>query len=130
MAYLQELVHRLGQGEPAALEALHDFIAGIDIRDDAAVLLDQALSPALGMLRKAGAAAQAGPEVVLAGVNLLGSICEARRGAGRFLVMEGALPLVTQSLVDGEGGAGGGLGGGGGWRATAAAGAARRPRPG
>ncbi|KIZ04687.1 hypothetical protein MNEG_3274 [Monoraphidium neglectum] len=91
---LHEVVHRLGQGEARALGALDDLVVGIDIRDDVAVLLDQALSPALGFLRTGSPADKA------AAAALLGNIAEGRRGAATYLVAEGALPLAAELLDD------------------------------
>jgi hypothetical protein len=68
---------------------------GLDVRDDAAVLLDQALTPALGFLRSGA------DDERVAAVSLLGSIAEARRGAAAFLVAEGALATAAAMLVDG-----------------------------
>jgi hypothetical protein len=78
-----------------ALLALEDMLAGLDVRDDMAVLLDQALSPALTFLRSGSASEK------LDAATLLGSICEKRPGAAGFLVAEGALPAVTQLLISG-----------------------------
>eukprot|EP00879_Flechtneria_rotunda_P003385 GHRR01003613.1.p1 GENE.GHRR01003613.1~~GHRR01003613.1.p1 ORF type:complete len:380 (+),score=142.31 GHRR01003613.1:163-1302(+) len=97
LALLRELVHRLLQHEPKALLALEDMLAGLDVRDDMAVLLDQAISPALTLLRSGEA-----NDEKLDAVTLLGSICEKRPGAAAFLVAEGALPAVTQLLVEGD----------------------------
>jgi hypothetical protein len=80
---------------PQALLALEDMLAGLDVRDDMAVLLDQALSPALTFLRSGSGSEK------LDAVTLLGSICEKRPGAAGFLVAEGALPAVTQLLIAG-----------------------------
>lgn len=96
LAALRELVHRLLQHEAKALEALEGMLAGLDVRDDMAVLLDQALSPTLTFLRSGSAAEK------LDAVTLLGSVCEKRPGAAGFLVAEGALPAVAQLLVSGE----------------------------
>jgi hypothetical protein len=63
-----------------------------------AVLLDQALSPALGFLRTGSPADKA------AAAALLGNIAEGRRGAATYLVAEGALPLAAELLVTGKGG--------------------------
>jgi len=63
-----QVVKRLAQGEARALGALDDLLAGLDVRDDAAVLLDQALSPALGFLRTGGA------DEKTAAATLLGTI--------------------------------------------------------
>jgi hypothetical protein len=78
-----------------ALLALEDMLAGLDVRDDMAVLLDQALSPALTFLRNGSGSEK------LDAATLLGSICEKRGGAAGFLVAEGALPAVTQLLTSG-----------------------------
>jgi hypothetical protein len=78
-----------------ALLALEDMLAGLDVRDDMAVLLDQALSPALTFLCSGSASEK------LDAATLLGSICEKRPGAAGFLVAEGALPAVTQLLISG-----------------------------
>lgn len=69
--------------------------AGIDIRDDLAVLLDQAIAPALTLLRTGQEAER------VDAATLLASICEKRPGAAAFLVAEGALPEVTRLLVTG-----------------------------
>eukprot|EP00878_Enallax_costatus_P012657 GHUV01013221.1.p2 GENE.GHUV01013221.1~~GHUV01013221.1.p2 ORF type:complete len:185 (+),score=96.29 GHUV01013221.1:328-882(+) len=58
-----------------------------------AVLLDQAIPPALTLLRTG----QDGERVDAA--TLLASICEKRPGAAAFLVAEGALPAVTKLLT-------------------------------
>lgn len=71
------------------------MLAGLDVRDDMAVLLDQALSPALSFLRSGSGSEK------LDAATLLGSICEKRPGAAGFLVAEGALPAVSQLLVSG-----------------------------
>lgn len=81
-----------------ALLSLEELIAGLDIRDDMAVLLDQALSPTLTFLRSGDEGEK------LDAVTLLGSICEKRSGAAAFLVAEGALPAVAQLLIAGEAG--------------------------
>lgn len=78
-----------------ALLALEDMLAGLDVRDDMAVLLDQALPPALSFLHNGSGSEK------LDAVTLLGSICEKRPGAAGFLVAEGALPAVTQLLISG-----------------------------
>uniref|UniRef100_A0A383V8G1 UNC-45/Cro1/She4 central domain-containing protein n=1 Tax=Tetradesmus obliquus TaxID=3088 RepID=A0A383V8G1_TETOB len=96
VAALRELVHRLLQHEPKALLALEDMLAGLDVRDDMAVLLDQALSPALSFLRSGSGSEK------LDAATLLGSICEKRPGAAGFLVAEGALPAVSQLLVSAD----------------------------
>lgn len=64
------------------------------------MLLDQALSPALGFLRTGSTAER------VAAATLLGNIAEGRRGAAIFLVAEGALPDAVGLLV--KGGWGGG----------------------
>eukprot|EP00775_Hariotina_reticulata_P009367 gene9367-9530_t len=92
-AALRELVHRLLQHEPKALEPLEGMLAGLDVRDDMAVLLDQALSPTLTFLRNGEC-----PEKLDA-VTLLGSVCEKRPGAAAFLVAEGALPAVATLMT-------------------------------
>lgn len=79
-----------------ALLALEELIAGIDIRDDMAVLLDQALPPTLTLLRSGGDGEKVDAAILLA------SICEKRSGAAAFLVAEGALPAVTQLLITGK----------------------------
>jgi hypothetical protein len=61
-----------------------------------AVLLDQALSPALGFLRSGSPADKA------AAAALLGNIADGRPGAARFLVAEGALPLAAALLQGGD----------------------------
>ncbi|KAI8463295.1 MAG: hypothetical protein J3K34DRAFT_475344 [Monoraphidium minutum] len=91
-----EEVHRLGQGEGRALGALDDLVAGLDVRDDVAVFLDQALSPALGFLRDGSAAEKA------AAAALLGDLAEGRPGAAAFLVAEGGLPLAADLLAKGD----------------------------
>ncbi|KAF8058934.1 hypothetical protein HT031_005502 [Scenedesmus sp. PABB004] len=96
LAALRELVHRLLQHEPKALLSLEDTLAGLDVRDDMAVLLDQALVPALSFLRNGSAGEK------LDAVTLLGSICEKRPGAAAFLVAEGALPAATALLCAGD----------------------------
>ncbi|KAF6259892.1 armadillo-type protein [Scenedesmus sp. NREL 46B-D3] len=96
LSALRELVHRLLQHEPKALLALEDMLAGLDVRDDMAVLLDQALPPALSFLHNGSGSEK------LDAVTLLGSICEKRPGAAGFLVAEGALPAVTQLLISGD----------------------------
>jgi hypothetical protein len=81
-------------------------------RDDAAVLLDQALTPALSFLRNGGA------DEKLAAASLLAAIAEGRRGGATFLVAEGALPLATAMLTGGArapGGRAGRLGRDGPW---------------
>eukprot|EP00882_Tetradesmus_deserticola_P000747 GHRQ01000815.1.p1 GENE.GHRQ01000815.1~~GHRQ01000815.1.p1 ORF type:complete len:385 (+),score=179.94 GHRQ01000815.1:178-1332(+) len=96
LAALRELVHRLLQHEPKALLALEDMLAGLDVRDDMAVLLDQALSPALSFLHSGSGSEK------LDAATLLGSICEKRPGAAGFLVAEGALPAVAALLNSGD----------------------------
>lgn len=93
MAYLHELVHRLLQHDPKALLALEELIAGLDVRDDMAVLLDQAISPTLTFLRSGEDSEK------VDAATLLASICEKRPGAAAFLVTEGALPEVAQLLT-------------------------------
>jgi len=97
VSYLREVVHRLVQGETRALEALEAALPGTETRDDVAVLLDQTLQPVLGTLRKPRS-----DEERLDALTLLGSVVEQRKGAAAFLVMEGALPHVTQALVSGD----------------------------
>ncbi|KAI8462585.1 MAG: hypothetical protein J3K34DRAFT_178828 [Monoraphidium minutum] len=96
VALVHEVVHRLTQGEARALLALDDLVAGLDVRDDVSVLLDQALSPALGFLR--GGA----PQERVAAATLLGSIAEGRRGAASYLAAEGALAAAAEMLVEGD----------------------------
>jgi hypothetical protein len=96
LAVLREMVHRLLSHEPKALGALEGMLEGLDVRDDMAVLLDQALSPTLTFLRNGE-----GEEQVDA-VTLLGSICEKRSGAAAFLVAEGALPPVAKLVATGD----------------------------
>lgn len=59
------------------------------------MLLDQALTPALGFLRSGKAADKT------AAASLLGSIADGRRGAAPFLVAEGALPDAAALLIEG-----------------------------
>ena len=59
------------------------------------MLLDQALSPALGFLRDGTAGEKA------AAAALLGNIADGRPGAAGFLVAEGALPHAAELLVKG-----------------------------
>ena len=92
-----EVTRRLAAGEARALAALDDAVSGgLDARaDDVAVLLDQALAPALGFLRTGAPAERA------AAAALLGSIAEGRRGAASFLVAEGALADAAALLAGG-----------------------------
>lgn len=92
---VRELVRRLVAREPKALEVLEAALAGLDGRDEAAVLLDTALPPALSFL----VGGQPGERVDAA--TLLSSICEKRRGAGRWLAAEGAAPALAELLVSG-----------------------------
>ncbi|GBF95151.1 hypothetical protein Rsub_07735 [Raphidocelis subcapitata] len=96
IALMREIVKRLSAGEARALGALDDLLVGLDIRDDAAVLLDMSLAPALGFVRGGT------PAEKNAAAGLLASIAEGRRGAAPFLVAEGALPLTAALLVDGD----------------------------
>lgn len=100
LSLVHEFVKRLAAGEARALRALDDLVEGglVEARDDAAkVLLDQALAPALGFLRRGGAPASER----VAAAALLGSIAEGRGGAASFLVAEGALPDAAALLADG-----------------------------
>lgn len=69
------------------------------------MLLDQALSPALGFLRSGT------DDEKTAAATLLGTIAGGRRGAATYLVAEGTLPLAANLLLEGEGGRAGGAGG-------------------
>lgn len=96
VSLIREVVHRLAQGEARALGALDDLVVGIDVKDDVAVILDQALGPALGFLRTGGDGEKA------AAATLLADIAEGRKGAADFLVAEGALQAAAALLVDGD----------------------------
>lgn len=95
--YLREIVHRLLQGEGSkALEKLDDVIGGLEIRDDVAVTLDQAILPILKIVRQGFDADK------LEAVTVLGTICDKRPGAVDFLIAEGAVPSVLDLLVKGD----------------------------
>ncbi|GBF99600.1 hypothetical protein Rsub_12064 [Raphidocelis subcapitata] len=96
LALMREVVHRLACGEARALSALDDLAAGLDARDDVAVVTDQALMPALGFLREGE------PRDRAAAARLLAGIADARPGPAAFLLAEGALPHAAALLRQGD----------------------------
>lgn len=97
--YLRRLVHclMLGQGGSKPLEKVDAVVSSLEMREDAAVVLDQALMHILSRLRKP----RPHPDALLA-LKLLGTICEKRPAASGFLVAEGALEEVVRALVNGD----------------------------
>ncbi|CAD7703684.1 unnamed protein product [Ostreobium quekettii] len=96
LAFLRALLGRLLDGRAEALEFLDTLMAGLEMTDDVAVVLDQALMPVLKIAKAAE-----GREKVDA-VVLLGTICEERPAASAFLVGEGLLQPLAQMIITGD----------------------------
>lgn len=94
LAYLKCLVHDLREGNKASLSFLDRLISSMEIRDSAAVVLDQAILPVLAMAKD--------DNDKLNAVTVLGTISEERPAAGAFLCDEGALMPVAQMIISGE----------------------------
>ncbi|GMH42719.1 hypothetical protein BSKO_10638 [Bryopsis sp. KO-2023] len=94
LSYLSCLVSDLRNDNKASLRRLDWLVSGMEIRDDAAVVLDQAILPLLKVLED--------ESVNLDAVTLLGTIAEERPAAGAFLCDEGALPPIAQMIISGE----------------------------
>lgn len=74
LAHLKCLVHDLREGNKGSLLCLDRLISSMEIRDTAAVVLDQAILPVVGMLSD--------DTVKLNAVTVLGTIAEERPAAG------------------------------------------------
>lgn len=94
LSYLSCLVSDLRNGNKGSLSRLDWLVSGMEIRDDAAVVLDQAILPLLKVLEEG--------DVKLDAVMLLGTVAEERPAAGAFLCDEGALPPIANLIISGE----------------------------
>ncbi|KAK9839545.1 hypothetical protein WJX81_008603 [Elliptochloris bilobata] len=96
VAYLRDLVQALLDGKNEALELLDTAVLSLDLKDDAAIVLDQALMPLLKLVESGTAKEKA------AAVCFLGTIVEARPAVAEFMRNEGGLKPVA-ALVAGGG---------------------------